>query len=118
MEEHIVKIKSIHKITHDVLQIVTEKPNQYIFTPGQATEVSINKRTTLMDIAFNLNSFFNSLIYSLLGVAVFWISFIVIDKITPYDLWGEICRERNVALAIVVGAMCLGISLIVASAIH
>ena len=43
MKQHLVKIKSIHHITHDVLQIVTEKPLHYIFTPGQATEVSINK---------------------------------------------------------------------------
>jgi ferredoxin-NADP reductase len=43
MKQHLVKIKSIKHITHDVLQIVTEKPKQYNFTPGQATEVSINK---------------------------------------------------------------------------
>jgi len=30
-------------LTHDVLQIVTEKPQKYNFSPGQATEVSINK---------------------------------------------------------------------------
>jgi ferredoxin-NADP reductase len=44
MEQHIVKIKSIDHITHDVLRIVTEKPQQYTFTPGQATEISINKK--------------------------------------------------------------------------
>lgn len=43
MEQHIVQIKSIEKVTHDVLKIVTEKPQQYVFTPGQATEISINK---------------------------------------------------------------------------
>ena len=43
MEQHRVKIKSIEKVTHDVLQIVTAKPPGYTFTPGQATEVSINK---------------------------------------------------------------------------
>ena len=43
MKQHLVKIKSIKHITHDVLQIVTEKPQQYNFTPGQATEVAINK---------------------------------------------------------------------------
>ncbi|HXH18919.1 MAG TPA: hypothetical protein VNJ07_07515 [Chitinophagales bacterium] len=43
MEKHIVKIKSIGKITHDVLQIVTEKPQQFTFIPGQATEIFINK---------------------------------------------------------------------------
>jgi len=44
MNQHIVKIKSIKHITHDVLQIVTEKPQQYNFIPGQATEVAINKK--------------------------------------------------------------------------
>ena len=60
----------------------------------------------------------NSLLYSFLGVAMFWLAFVVIDKVTPYNLWKEIIEEKNVALAIVVGAMCLGIALIVASAIH
>jgi len=43
MEQHFVKIRSIDKVTHDVLKIVTEKPEGYDFIPGQATEVSINK---------------------------------------------------------------------------
>lgn len=43
MEKHIVKIKSIDKITHDVIGIVTTKPLGYTFTPGQATELSINQ---------------------------------------------------------------------------
>ena len=44
MESHIVKIKSIGKITPDVLRIVLEKPDNYTFTPGQATEISINRK--------------------------------------------------------------------------
>ena len=42
---HMVKIKinSIDSVTHDVLRIKTGKPFRYTFTPGQATEVSINK---------------------------------------------------------------------------
>lgn len=44
MKQHIVKIKTIDHITHDVVRIVTEKPLHYMFTPGQATEVSINKK--------------------------------------------------------------------------
>jgi len=43
MKRPFVKIKSIKHITHDVLQIVTEKPQEYNFTPGQATEVAVNK---------------------------------------------------------------------------
>ena len=67
---------------------------------------------------FNPQIFFNSLAYSILGVAVFWISFLIIDKITPYDLWNELVEKRNQPLAIVVAAMCLGIAIIVAAAIH
>lgn len=42
MEES-VKIKSISQVTHDVKQFKLEKPSGYSFTPGHATEVSINK---------------------------------------------------------------------------
>lgn len=59
-----------------------------------------------------------SLVYSLLGVGIFWLSFIVIDKLTPYDLWKNLVEGRNQALATVVAAMCLGVAIIVASAIH
>ena len=48
----------------------------------------------------------------------FWVAFIIIDKITPYDLWREIVEKQNKALGMVVAAMCLGISIIVAAAIH
>lgn len=41
--EYPVKVKSINYVTHNVLRIVTEKPPQFSFTPGQATEISINK---------------------------------------------------------------------------
>lgn len=43
MKNQIVKITNIGHITHDVLHIMVEKPEGMIFTPGQATEVSINK---------------------------------------------------------------------------
>jgi len=43
MEQHIVRIISIEHLTHDVLKIVTEKPERYYFTPGQATEIAIRK---------------------------------------------------------------------------
>ena len=62
--------------------------------------------------------FFGSLLYAVIGVGVFWISFVIVDKLTPYDLWGQIVEEKNVALAIVVGSMCIAIGLIVSAAIH
>ena len=61
---------------------------------------------------------FGSILYALMGVAVFWICFLVVDKLTPYNLWDEIIEKKNVALAIVVGSMCIAIGLIVAAAVH
>jgi len=63
-------------------------------------------------------AFFGSLLFALIGVVVFWISFIVIDKLTPCDLWKELAEKQNMALGIVVAAMSLGISIIVAAAVH
>ncbi|MBY0454323.1 MAG: DUF350 domain-containing protein [Burkholderiaceae bacterium] len=63
-------------------------------------------------------AFFSSILFALIGVVVFWVSFVIIDKITPYDLWAEIVEKQNKALGMVVAAMCLGISIIVAAAIH
>ncbi|ARN23167.1 DUF350 domain-containing protein [Piscinibacter gummiphilus] len=62
--------------------------------------------------------FGGSILYALIGVLVFWISFIVVDKLTPYDLWAEIVEKKNVALGIVVGSMCIAIGMIVSAAIH
>ncbi|OPF65117.1 DUF350 domain-containing protein [Hydrogenophaga sp. H7] len=62
-------------------------------------------------------AFLGSILFALIGVVVFWISFIVIDKLTPYDLWKELVENRNMALGLVVAAMSLGISIIVAAAI-
>lgn len=59
-----------------------------------------------------------SLVYAVIGVAVFWLAFLIIDKLTPYDLWQEIVEKQNMALGLVVAAMSLGICIIVAAAIH
>lgn len=61
---------------------------------------------------------FGSLLFALMGVIIFWLCFIIIDKLTPYHLWEELVEKQNMALGVVVAAMCLGISIIVAAAIH
>lgn len=66
----------------------------------------------------NAGAVIGSVIYALIGVVIFWLCFLIIDKLTPYHLWTEIVEKHNVALGIVVGAMSLGISVIVAAAIH
>jgi len=59
----------------------------------------------------------STLVYSVLGVVFFWVSFKVFDKLTPFEMWEEIVSKKNTALAMVVSAMCIGIAIIVAAAI-
>lgn len=59
-----------------------------------------------------------SFVYSLLGVIFVIITFVVVDKLTPGDLWKELIEERNQAVATVVAAMVIAIAIIVASAMH
>ena len=44
MEKYYVKIISLEKVTHDVLRVRTERPLNYKFVPGQATEIAVNKK--------------------------------------------------------------------------
>jgi putative membrane protein len=60
----------------------------------------------------------NAVIYAVLGIIIFAIAFVLIDKLTPYHLWNEIVREKNVALAILVGALSIGMCIIIAAAVH
>ena len=61
---------------------------------------------------------FGSIFYAFIGVFILWVCFLLFDKITPYRLWDELIEKKNVALAIVVGAMCIAIGLIVSAAVH
>ena len=67
---------------------------------------------------FNPGYILNAFVYAMLGIAIFLLAFVIIDKLTPYALWKEIVEEQNVALAILVGAMSLGICVIIAAAVH
>jgi len=60
----------------------------------------------------------NAFVYAAIGIVVFAIAFLVIDKVTPYNLWKEIVQEHNTALAILLGTMSIGICIIIASAVH
>ena len=59
-----------------------------------------------------------ALIYATIGLVIFAVAFVLVDRFTPYQLWREIIEEHNTALAIVVGALAIGISIIVSSAIR
>jgi len=61
--------------------------------------------------------FLATLAYSALGIVVFALGFWTWDRLTPEDLWGELCRG-NQAVATLAGAVAIGLSIIIAAAIH
>jgi putative membrane protein len=68
-----------------------------------------------MDIVHNIQA---ALVFAVIGIVVFVVAFVAIDKMTPYHLWKEIVEEKNLALAVLVGAMSIGICIIIAAAVH
>ena len=93
---------------------VRDNPGSYPpFTPAITITQGANKMNLVP-----LGNIVAALVFAFVGIFIFVIAFMVMDRLTPYHLWKEIVQEHNMALAILVGAMSLGICIIIAAAIH
>jgi uncharacterized membrane protein YjfL (UPF0719 family) len=70
------------------------------------------------DWATFLQALLSSLVYSLLGIVIFALSFTAISLLSPFSIRKEIEEDHNTALAILIGSVILGLSLIIAAAIQ
>ncbi|MDO7877530.1 DUF350 domain-containing protein [Hymenobacter sp. ASUV-10] len=66
----------------------------------------------------NTKALVASIVYSLLGIFILVISFVIIEKLTPKTLWKEIIEEHNTALAILGAAFMLAVAIIISAALH
>ncbi len=57
-------------------------------------------------------------VFSILGLVILGAVWLVLIKVLPFSLRKEMEDDQNVALGIVLGSLVLGISLIIAAAIH
>lgn len=71
-----------------------------------------------MEELISLKSVLGSVIYSIIGIAILVIAYVIFEKITPENLRKEIIEKQNTALAIVSGSFILAIAIIIATAIH
>lgn len=71
-----------------------------------------------MDPQIFVKALVASVIFSLVGLAVFGLGFWLLRKMFPFDVYKEIEADQNVALGLVIGAFILGQALIIAAAIH
>jgi putative membrane protein len=60
----------------------------------------------------------STIVYSLIGFAVFALAFVVMDKITPFSLRKEIEDDQNTALAIIMGSVFISLAIIIQAAIR
>ena len=82
------------------------------------TVLVINKNNINMNYELFYKGVAASLIYSIVGIAVLLLAYWVIERLTPEKSWQEIVQNKKMALAIVFAAFILGISIIIAAAIH
>ncbi|MEZ5668101.1 MAG: DUF350 domain-containing protein [Alphaproteobacteria bacterium] len=56
--------------------------------------------------------------YTLLGLGLFILSYIIIDKITHFSLHEEIAEKKNVAVAILIGSVAISLAILISSVIR
>lgn len=65
-----------------------------------------------------LDATLSTLVFSLIGIILFAVAFWVIEKATPFSVRKEIEEDQNMAIALVIAAVIIGIALIVSAAVH
>ena len=64
-----------------------------------------------------LTNLLAAVLWSFLGIAIFAAAFVLVDRLTPGTMWKELIEEHNTAVAIVMGAIAIGIAIIIAAAV-
>jgi uncharacterized membrane protein YjfL (UPF0719 family) len=59
-----------------------------------------------------------TVIFTVFGLLVFGIAYMIIVKATPFSIRKEIEDDQNTALAIIIGSVIIGVALIIAAAVH
>ena len=59
-----------------------------------------------------------ALLYALLGIVIFVVAFVAIEKMTPGTLSKELLEDQNTALAILLAGLAIAVAIIIAAAIH
>lgn len=65
-----------------------------------------------------LDSVVSAVTFSSIGLVVLGVAIALLSKLLPLPFWKEIEEDQNIALGIMVGSIVLGVSLIIAAAIH
>jgi uncharacterized membrane protein YjfL (UPF0719 family) len=78
-----------------------------------STNLGILVAADLVDV----RSVLGALIYSAIGLVLFGIAWFLIVKVSPFSIRKEIEEDQNTALGIIIGAVIIGIAMIISSAV-
>ena len=70
-----------------------------------------------MDWSVILHGVIDTVIYSVLGIILMGLGFLLINFFSPFSLKKEIEDDQNISLGIIIGAVFIGITIIVGSVI-
>ena len=62
-------------------------------------------------------AFLNVAAFTAIGLALFGLAFFLMGKLTPFSIRKEIEEDQNIALAIVIASVIIGIAMIIVAAI-
>lgn len=65
-----------------------------------------------------LRVFLSTVLYTVFGVIVFGIAFWAMVKLSPFSIRQELETDHNTAVAILMASVILGLSIIIAAALH
>lgn len=87
------------------------------FGARPARPLFLEGATAGLDVGTLVHAVLASLVFALLGIIVFGAAFWVITKVAPFSIRKEIEEDQNTSLGIVIGAVIIGLSLIISAAI-
>ena len=59
-----------------------------------------------------------TIIFVAIGLVVFAIAFAIVVLVAPFSVKKEIEEDQNISLAVIIGAIIIGVAIIIAAAIH
>ena len=71
-----------------------------------------------MNVSHLMDQLLVATVFSLLGLVILGLVWLVLIRVLPFSLRKEFEDDQNTALGIVLGCLILGISIIIAAAIH
>ena len=59
-----------------------------------------------------------TVIFVAIGLIVFALAFLIVVMVAPFSVKKEIEEDQNVSLAVIIGAVIIGVAMIISAAIH